>query len=386
MIKKKSRIFSVGLPILIIAAGMIFSNVLVSVTASDAEEKDVIPPPVVQVTSVVPESYQISISAWGELQPREITQLSSIVSGEIIDIHPAFIAGGVVTKGEVLVQIDESDYYSDLIQAESTLAAAEANLEQEIALAEVAKEEWANIPKSKVSALALRKPQLLSARAQLKAAEAAYTRAKKNLERCRVKAPYDALIVSRQVGLGQVANQGAAIGEIYNIESAEIQLPIAGFDAPFLPADLKNLTATMSVSDNSLLTREVSIDRDLGLIDSRTRMNNLVAVITDPYGLHSGEASVKFGSYVKVTVPGVVVDNVVRIDQEAVVDGTVWVVDDNEQLAERDVTILREEQGKVLISAGLQPGEQLVIQVPEYPQNGMQVAVSSGSNDIAKVE
>jgi len=386
MIKKKSKLFSAGLPILIIVSGIVISNILVTVTAKDAEEKDAIPPPVVQVTPVTPENYQISISAWGELQPRETTQLSSIVAGEIVDIHPAFIAGGVVKKGEVLVQIDESDYYADLIQAESTLASAEANLEQEIALAEVAKEEWANIPKNKVSALALRKPQLLSARAQLKAAEAGYARAKKNLERCRVKAPYDALIVSRQVGLGQVANQGAVIGEIFNIESAEVQLPIAGFDAPFLPADFKNLNATMAVSDNSKLTRNVSIDRDLGLIDSRTRMNNLVAVIEDPYGLHNGAASVKFGSYVKVTVPGIVVENVVRVDQEVVVDDQVWIVDSNEQLVARDVTILREEQGKVLISAGLQSGEQLVIQVPEYPQNGMQVAVSTGANDIAKVE
>ena len=69
-----------------------------------------------------------------------------------------------------------------------------------------------------------------------------------------------------------------------------------------------------------------------------------------------------------------------------VVDDKVWIVDDNQQLVERDVTVLREEQGKVLISAGLQSGEQLVVQVPEYPQDGMQVAISSDTNDIAKVE
>ena len=386
MINKKSKLFSVGLPILIIASGIVLSNILITVTAKDAEVKDTVPPPVVKVASVTPENYQIVISAWGELQPRETTQLSSIVGGEIVDIHPAFIAGGVVKKGEVLVQIDESDYQADLIQAESTLASAEANLEQEIALAEVAKEEWADIPEERVSALALRKPQLLSARAQLKAAEATHARARKNLERCRVKSPYDALIVSRQVGLGQVANQGSVIGEIFNIESAEVQLPIAGFDTPFLPANFKDLNAKMAVSNNSLLTRDVTIDRDLGLINSRTRMSNLIAVIDDPYGIRNGAASVKFGSYVKVTVPGVVVENVVRVDQEVVVDDKVWIVDDNQQLVERDVTVLREEQGKVLISAGLQSGEQLVVQVPEYPQDGMQVAISSETNDIAKVE
>ena len=386
MINKKSKLFSVGLPILIIASGIVLSNILITVTAQDAEEKATVPPPIVKVASVTPESYQIIISAWGELQPRETTQLSSIVGGEIVAIHPAFIAGGLVKKGEVLVQIDESDYQADLVQAESTLVSAEANLEQEIALAEVAKEEWADIPEEKVSALALRKPQLLSARAQLKAAEASYARAAKNLERCRVKSPYDALVVSRQVGLGQVANQGSVIGEIFNIESAEVQLPIAGFDTPFLPANFNDLNAKMTISNNSLLTRDVTIDRDLGLINSRTRMSNLIAVIDDPYGIRNGAASVKFGSYVEVTVPGVVVENVVKVDQEVVIDNKVWIVDDNQQLVERDVTILREEQGKVLISAGLQSGEQLVVQVPEYPQDGMQVAISSDTNDIAKVE
>ncbi len=380
--KEKLLSFGVkfGAPVFIVLFGIIIANVMVKVNAKDNEEQPEPPPPLVTVSSVVPESYQVTIDAWGEVQPKERTQLSSFVSGEVVGIHDAFNVGGLVAKGEVLVNIDESDYEAGLIEAESNLAAAQANLEQEIALAEVAKEEWSSISKEKVSSLALRKPQLLSAKAGLKAAEAALSRALKNLERCKIKAPYDALIVSRQIGTGQVVNQGSVLGEVFNIESAEVILPVAGFDAPFLPKNIKELQAKLTVADSSQLTRDVKIDRDLGVIDRTTRMSNLVAVIDDPYGLRNNVPSVKFGSYVKVTVPGVILKNVISVDQEVIVNSHVWVVDGQNQLVEKEVVILREEGGQVLISKGLQAGERLVTQVPEYPQSGMQVKVSDGTD------
>lgn len=382
----KEKLLKIGVPFLILIFGIIVANIMIKVNAKDIEEKEAPPPPLVTVLSVTPESYQVNIDTWGEVQPKESTQLSSFVGGEVVEIHPVFSAGGLVNKGEVLVIVDESDYQASLVEAEANLAAAQADLEQEIALAEVAKEEWATVSKEKVSALALRKPQLLSAKARLKASEAALSRAQRNLERCKVKAPYDALILSRQIGLGQVVNQGSVIGEIYNIESAEVILPIAGFDAPFLPKNFKELPAFLTVADNTQLTRTVKIDRDLGVVDRTTRMANLVAVIDDPYGLRSNVPAVKFGSYVKVTVPGVTLNNVVTVEQEIVINNRVWVVDQQNKLLEREVVVLREEGTQALISEGLQAGERLATQIPEYPQDGMLVEISTGTEDIAQVQ
>ncbi len=379
------KLFKVGAPIGMLVLGIVISMGLVRANAKEATPQDEPPPPIVLISEVQPESYQVNIDSWGEVQPKEKTNLSSFVNGEIVSVHDAFNAGGLVKKGDVLVRVDESDYRSALIEAESNLAAAQANLEQEVALAEVAKEEWSTVSKDKVSALALRKPQLLSAKARLKAAEAALSRAKRNLERTGIKAPYDALVVSRAVGLGQVVNAGSVVGELYSIESAEVILPIAGFDSPFIPKNIAALPAVMTVADESQLQRTIRIDRDLGVVNQMTRMSNLVAIIDDPYGLRSDVPVVKFGSYVKVTVPGVVLNNIVSATQEAVEGNHVWVVNRENQLVQRQVDILREENGRVLIGEGLQAGERLVTQIPEYPQDGMQVSVADG-NTVAKVE
>lgn len=379
------KLFKFGAPVVMLVLGSLISIGLVKANEKEASPQGAPPPPIVLVSEVQPESYQVSIDSWGEVQPKERTNLSSFVSGEIVAVHDAFNAGGLVKKGDVLVNVDESDYRSALVEAESNLAAAQANLEQEVALAEVAKEEWSTVSKDKVSALALRKPQLLSAKARMKAAEAALSRAQRNLERCSIKAPYDALVVSRAVGLGQVVNVSSVVGELYSIETAEVILPIAGFDSPFVPENIQSISAVMTVADTSQLQRTIRIDRDLGVVNQMTRMSNLVAVIDDPYGLRSEVPVVKFGSYVKVTVPGVVLNGVYSAVQEAVEGDHVWVVNAQNELVQRKVDILREEKGLVVIGKGLQAGERLVTQIPEYPQVGMQVSVANG-NTVAKVE
>lgn len=382
----KEKLIKIGVPFAILFLGVMAAAGMVSATANkDNEEKAPPSPPLVNVATVVPEQYQVNIDAWGELRPKEMTQLSSFVTGEVVAIHEAFKLGGLVKQGDVLVNIDDADYRAALSDAESNLAAAQSNLEQEIAAAEVAKEEWSTVSKDKITALALRKPQVLSAKARVKSAEAALARAQRNLERCKVKAPYDALVVSRKIGLGQVVNQGSVLGEVYNVESAEITLPIAGFDMPFLPHITDTFKADLEVEGGSGVTREVKIDRDAGLIDSKTRMSSLIAVLDDPYGLRNQVTPVKFGSYVKVTIPGAVLDNVVVIAQEAVTNKRVWLLDESNQLFERDVTILREEGERLLIGDGLKAGERLVTHAPEFPREGMKVTPSEGNDTVAQV-
>ena len=120
------------------------------------------------------------------------------------------------------------------------------------------------------------------------------------------------------------------------------------------------------------------------MVNQATRMSNLVAVIDDPYGLRSNQPVVKFGSYVKVTVPGVTLNDVISASQEVVEGDHVWVVDAEDKLVQKQVNVLREEKGMVLISGGLQAGERLVTQIPEYPQAGMLVSVSTSglSGDV----
>jgi len=130
-------------------------------------------------------------------------------------------------------------------------------------------------------------------------------------------------------------------------------------------------------------TREAVIDRDLGIVDSATRMSSLVVRIDDPYGLKSKQPAIKFGSYVQVRFAGAMLSNIYRLPQALVNNQTVWIVNEQQQLEPRKVTVIREEGEFFYINSGLNADDKLVVTLPEYPQKGMEVKVAGTSTNSA---
>ena len=124
--------------------------------------------------------------------------MAAQVSGEVQSWNPKFVSGGLIRRGEVLFSIEPDAYEAALLLAEANLASAQAQLIQEQAQADVAAKEAKTMPNARVTDLYLRKPQVMSAQAGVKSAEAQLKIAKRDLENCQVKAPYDALVVLNQ--------------------------------------------------------------------------------------------------------------------------------------------------------------------------------------------
>ncbi len=113
------------------------------------------------------------VSSQGTVRPRTQTTLVAEVSGKIVAISADFVAGGFFHQGDVLLQIDPSDYQTGLKRAEAELASRQARLADETARSEQALKDWQNMGKQgQPSDLGLRKPQLASARANVSATEA----------------------------------------------------------------------------------------------------------------------------------------------------------------------------------------------------------------------
>ncbi|WP_404341844.1 efflux RND transporter periplasmic adaptor subunit [Pseudoalteromonas mariniglutinosa] len=354
----------------------------INAIAQEPEKEDVVDTrPVVKVESVSANDHQVIINSYGEVKPLESTLLAAQVSGEVTSWHPSFVAGGVVARGEVLFSIEKDNYEAAVLQAEAELARAQAALIEEQAQAKVALDEANRYPDRARTDLFLRKPQVLSAQAAVKSAQAALKRAQRDLDNCEVTAPYDALVISRDIGVGQYINMGSQVAEINNIESAEVIIPIAGFDSVFLPARVKGVQATIKNKGLNSFSREAVIDRDLGVVDSATRMSNLVVRIDDPYGLESSLQPIKFGSYVQVSFAGAMLKNIYRLPQSLVNNQTVWIVNDEQKLEPRKVKVIREEGEYFYINDGLQADDQLVLTLPEYPQKGMAVKIA-GVKDL----
>jgi len=368
-------------PIIIIVSSYGIFNAIAASGPEVEEKEDVISVPTITAENMSPTDHQVMITSFGEIAPLEQTKLSAQVSGEVVSWHPNFVAGGIVKRGEALFEIERDNYEAAVLQAEAALANAEAVLIEEQAKAKVAEKQAKKLVNTQVSDLYLRKPQVLSATAQVKSAQANLNRAKRDLKYCTVIAPYDALVVSRKIGVGQFVAAGSEVAVLNNIEAAEVNIPIAGFDSAFLPEILKGIKASVTENGINSIEREGFIARDFGLVDSNTRMVNLVVQVDDPYGINSGKPSLKFGSYVQVSFSGKELQQIYRLPQELVNNGTVWVVNEDKQLESRQVGVLREEGEFFLVGSGIEQQDQVVLTLPEYPQKGMDVKLAQSSSD-----
>ena len=366
----------IALPICMLVVGIAGMQAISASAQKDEEKKPVDTRPTVKVEAAISQDYQVLITSFGEVNPLESTMISAQVSGEVTGWNENFVPGGLVLRGETLFSIEKDTYEAALLQAQADLSSAQSLLIEEQARAQVAKQEARNLPQAKVTDLYLRKPQLLSAEAAVKSAQARIKIAQRDLDNCEIKAPYDALVISRNVGVGQYVNQGSQVAELNNVEKAEVIFPIAGFDNAFLPSGLAGTVAAISSKGFDGVDREGLIARDLGIVDKNTRMSQLVVRIDDPYGIKNGLPALKYGTYVEIEFKGRTLQHIYRLPQELVSNRTVWIVDKDNKLEPRTVDIIREEGEYFLIGEGLANNEKIVVTLPEYPQKGMEVKVA----------
>jgi len=341
------------------------------------EEKESIPVVVVEDNSV--ETITLNVNSYGLVNPKYHTSLTAQVTGQVTEISEAFVKGGFVEEGDVLARIDPNDYEAALTEAEASLAQARAALELERAQKRVAESEWERIKESAKNEfvpteLYLRKPQLAEKVARFRAAEAGVKRAKRNLERTYIKAPYDAIITARTVALGSVVNFGSPIGELSNTDYAEVRLPVADKELQFLMQG--GIDADVDLVTNfqgKLHHWQAKVVRSEGQVDNKSRMSYLVAEIKDPYGLESNNTPLRYGSYVNAAISGLSVEGVSRVKSHLVKDGKIAVLEDG-VLAYRAVEVLREEGRDFIVKGDLANNEQIIASNIKRPKAGMKLS------------
>lgn len=365
------------LPLMVLGLGYLGYTAIAATESETRVDNPAPPPPIVETQFITPTQHQVVITGHGELMPLETTQISAQVSGEVINWHPNFVAGGIVKRGDVLFSIEAENYQAAVLSAEADLASAQAALIEEQAQAAVAKRQAKSLPPTQVTDLYLRKPQLLTAKARVKSAQAALKRAQRDLDNCQVTAPYDALVVSRDIGVGQYISAGTTLGTINNVEVAEVHVPVAGFDSAFLPEQLEGIQASLTRNGTSPIRREGTVVRDLGVVEQSTRMMRVAVRLDNPYGIDSPQPTLPFGSYVEVAFKGTTLDAVFKLPQALANNRQVWVVDGNGQLSSRALNIVRAEGQYLYADQGLSANDQIVTTPPEFPEVGMTVRVAS---------
>ena len=333
-------------------------------------------------------SLNFSVYSQGTVKPRTETILVAEVSGQIVSVSSNFISGGFFREGEVLLQIDPSDYQTALLRAQATLAARKAQLADQQARSDQALKDWTNLGREgEPSDLTLRIPQLAEAKAGVQAAEAELQEAERDLQRTRIRVPYDGLVRKKQVDVGQYVTLGTPLGVTFAIDRAEIRLPLSSADLEFidLPSttrlDQAHRVPVLLSAEGAGTKREwqAEIVRTEGVVDEASRVIYAVAEVTDPYGVlgQSSQPELKMGAFVRAEIQGHRAENVIVLPRSVIQsDDTVLVANDERKLEIRQVTILRAEPRNVYISAGLKSGELVITTSMDAPIPGTLLAIT----------
>jgi RND family efflux transporter MFP subunit len=384
------------IPALILVAAVVLTIGMSKLRRSPEQSEPVEATLLVETITVSPVDTNITVVSQGTVEPRTRTNLVSEVAGQVIEVSPAFVAGGFFRKDDVLVRLDDQNYRAAVSRAEASVAAARSALEQERGQGDVAQREWDRMTaaqQNQVRArdLYLRKPQLAEAEARLASALADLEDARTDLVKTIVVAPYDGLVSSKNTDIGQYVNTGSVLAETFAVDYAEVRLPIPENKIAFLdlPPAIRNgamnqgagpLVELVSRLADREYTWEGHLTRTEGVLDTRTRVMFSVVQVEDPYGLYGAarEEPLRIGTYVNAAIQGRKLENVYLLPRHTLqANNLVWVADQENRLRSRDVIVVTTNGDNAFISAGLQPGDRVVITRMENPLPGMAVEVSN---------
>ena len=333
----------------------------------------------VQIAEATRHTYRIQ--SQGTALPRTSIRLVSEVSGKVVSVAESFDVGQIFAKGDVLLKIDARDYELALAQARSQVAQAQLRLQIEVKEADVVRREWQLLNQVEPTGLQAREPQLASARAALEAALAAEEAAKRNLDRCEIRAPFDGMVARAGVRPGQFAALATPLGELFATDVAEVRLPLIASDLSFI--DLPRPGAKVALGQAPKVTLSGwgaewvgRVVRSEGTVDPLNRMVYVVAQITDPYGLPNDTvAPLRSGMFVQASIEGRTQEGVVVLPRHALRGkNQVWIVSEN-KLTFRTVKVAFADAKQVIVAAGIQPGEQVVVSLLAAVVDGMGVKV-----------
>ncbi len=379
------------LPIIIIAASIGLTVALVANREQPAQEE--LTEASILVEVIIPQirDTYITVSSQGTVEPRTRTNIVSEVSGRVIEVSPAFVAGGFFRAGDVLLKLDDQNYRAAVSRDAASVATARSLLEQERGQADVAQREWDRMSeqqRSQIRArdLYLRKPQLEEAEARLASAETDLEKSQADLAKTSIIAPYDGLVSAKSTDIGQFVSTGSAIAEIFAIDYAEVRLPITENKIQYLnlPSSIQEFSSDNDYYNSGPEVELVSeigdrnfhwtghLSRTEGVFDPLTRVLFSVVQVSDPYNLYNTEHEepLRIGTYVNAEIQGQLLEDVVVLPRHTLqANDLVWVADQENRLRSRTVEVITSNGDEVYIGGGLEAGDQVVLTRMENPLN-----------------
>ncbi len=380
----KKQIMSASLVVLVAIVIIYFLNAYQPETEKKIAKKNI---PFVEYVTAHVEPISIPVMSQGSVKAKIAIKLIAEVSGQIKKMEKLKFNGGFFKKGNLLLSIDNTEYQLKITKAKAQIAAAKQQLVRAETESEQAKYDLKQIGRdpSKSSSFALREPQLTEAQANLQAAEADLKIAKLQIQRTRIRAPFNGRVVNKLVDVSQFVSMGTLLANIYSTDSVIVRLPLRLNQANLLglsrlgnsKAQMKAIKISLSsVSAGDIYYWPAVLSHIEGEIDVHNRLVYLVAKVKSPYAQYkkfSNRPPLTPGMFVKAELLGIK-RKVIKLSRSVFQQGShVWLIDQDNKLRIKQVDILYKDEKFIYITEGLNDGDRVIVSTIDYPLNGMKL-------------
>ena len=290
----------------------------------------------------------------GRLEAVEKVDIRPLVSGRIASVH--FKDGALVKKGDVLFTIDPQPYQAEVDQADARLGAVETRAAHAVSESQRADREATRRDYDERQNLARQSA------AEVKAARAALQAAKVNLAYTQVVAPVAGRVSRAELTVGNVVSVGAGAPVLTTLVSVTPMYASFNVDEQTYLKHLRN-SAKAPVSLG--LANETGYSREGTVVSVDNRLDAASGTIRVRAAFDNADGSLVPGLYARVKVGGTKARPAVMVDDSAI--GTdqakkfVLVVDADDKVQYREVTLGNLHEGLRIVESGLSEGERVVV-------------------------
>ena len=318
------------------------------------------------------------VSAMGTVSAAREVILKAQVAGVVRSVGSAYIPGGRIAEGAQLLALDPADYRVAVKKAQSALVDARAALAIEQGNQTIAREELRLLTEMSADTvartdLALRKPQLQQAQAEVASAEADLDQAMLDLNRTVVRAPFNAMIVTRNVNVGAYVGAQENLATLVGTDEFWVAAVVSLEQLALIDRDYPGgcpVTIRSQAGGGQWNGHVVQV---AGKLNDTSRMATVIISVKNPLGTadHPSAGHLMIGDYVVADITGRELTGVVELPRAALQDDTtVWIYQDN-RLDIRSVSLAWKNADTVYLKSGVAAGEQVVMSSLATPVQGM---------------
>lgn len=245
------------------------------------------------------DTFVLWVKAAGEAAALRAAALGAEVAGPVLDVPVR--EGQQVASGQLLARIDPAEYALRVREAEARLEEAEAKF-QELTLGDDRIED---------EVLRRERERLARIRSGLAAAEAALQRARYELAKTEVLAPFAGRVANVSVVEGSRLRSGDSVAAVLDLSRVDVDVDVQETALPFVQIGRGANARFAALPDETFTGRVVTVNP---LVNPETRTARVTVRLANP------EARIRPGMYANVEIAGRLLPGRTFVPREAIVE------------------------------------------------------------------